>query len=91
MMTEPEYYTKGDMSPLQAFKKGLLTREEYVGFLKGNIIKYVIRCERKGDFEKDLHKAETYMIELYYLLGSESRGMSMDGFKQMLMRNKDND
>ena len=47
--TEPEYYAKNGLSPLQAFKKGLLSESEYIGFCKGNVIKYTIRAGKEND------------------------------------------
>ena len=37
-----------------------LTKEELIGFLKGNIIKYSLRAGHKGDPEKDKVKALQY-------------------------------
>lgn len=37
-----------------------LTKEELIGFLKGNIIKYSLRAGHKGDSEKDKAKALQY-------------------------------
>lgn len=37
-----------------------LTHEELLGFLKGNIIKYTLRANHKGDPEKDKAKALQY-------------------------------
>ena len=37
-----------------------LTKEELIGFLKGNIIKYSLRAGHKGDPEKDKAKALQY-------------------------------
>ena len=33
-MSEPDYYNKNGLSPLKAFEEGLLSEEEYIGFLK---------------------------------------------------------
>lgn len=60
-MSEPYYYVEGGFSPIEAFKKGLLTQEQYIGFVKGNIIKYVVRCGYKEDDIGDLEKAEVYL------------------------------
>ena len=46
-LAEPDYYAGNGLSPLEAFKKGLLSREETIGFIKGNIIKYVTRAGHK--------------------------------------------
>ena len=87
-MSEPDYYCKDGMSPMEAFSKGLLSRDEYVGFIKGNIIKYVVRCEDKDDPIGDLDKANNYICELYYVLGSEKLGISIAEFKMLSELNK---
>ena len=60
-MDEPDYYKSNGLSPIGAFKQGLMSREEYIGFLKGNIIKYTIRAGKKEDAIKDLEKAKHYL------------------------------
>ena len=64
-MTEPDYYCKDGLSPLTAFQMGLISRDEYIGFIKGNIIKYVVRCDKKGQAGSDLKKARDYLELLY--------------------------
>lgn len=66
---EPDYYKSNGLSPLQAFNQGLISEEEYLGFLKGNIIKYVVRAGKKEDAVKDIDKAIDYCHHLkrYYL------------------------
>lgn len=46
-----------------AVMESVLTREEFVGFLKGNIIKYAMRQGRKLDSD-DGGKLEHYMEKL---------------------------
>lgn len=70
-MSEPDYYTMGGLSPLKAFEEGLLTREEYKGFLKGNIIKYTIRAGEKDDALLDIVKAMDYLYHLHACLKEE--------------------
>lgn len=70
-VSEPDYYKlyKG-MEQFELHKK-LLTKEEYIGFLKGNIIKYQMRLGKKGKFEdisKDLLKIRTYTDECNKIL-----------------------
>ena len=60
-MDEMDYYCSNGLSPLSAFKQGLISREEYLGFIKGNIIKYIVRCDKKGECSSDLDKAEYYL------------------------------
>ena len=43
--------------------QSVLTHEEFVGFLKGNIIKYSLRAGRK-DGSDDLGKCRHYMLKL---------------------------
>jgi hypothetical protein len=43
--------------------ESVLTHEEFVGFLKGNVIKYALRAGRK-DGSDDLGKARHYMMKL---------------------------
>jgi len=43
--------------------EAVLTHAEFVGFLKGNIIKYSLRAGRK-DGSDDLGKARHYMLKL---------------------------
>lgn len=60
---EPEHYAKDGFSPLESFRAGLISREELVGFCKGNIIKYVVRAgSKKGEpILKDYGKARDYL------------------------------
>ena len=46
-----------------AVMESVLTREEFQGFLKGNIIKYSLRAGRK-DGSDDAGKAKHYMMKL---------------------------
>ena len=73
MRKEPDYYKSGGLSPLEAFKKGLLTREEVIGFCKGNIIKYTIRAGKKGDCKEDIQKAKDYLNELKRILNKTDK------------------
>lgn len=40
-----------------------MTAEQYVGFLRGNSLKYLARCDAKGGLE-DIKKAHHYLSEL---------------------------
>lgn len=48
--------------------ESVLTREEFVGFLKGNVIKYSLRAGRKENSD-DKGKAEHYMQKLKEVSG----------------------
>ena len=58
------YYRGRDGQDLfDRFEAGLLSREETIGFYKGNAIKYLIREDDKNG-EEDLDKALTYIGRL---------------------------
>lgn len=46
---------------MDAFKQGLISKEEFLGFIKGNVIKYTIRAGKKNDPVKDINKAIDYL------------------------------
>lgn len=50
--------------------RGALTGEEYIGFLKGNILKYQLRLGRKPNnpVEQDMKKIKVYEEKLNELL-----------------------
>ena len=52
--------------------KSALTREEYIGFLKGQILKYQLRLGKKDDVAKELKKIQDYTNELNKMLNEES-------------------
>lgn len=58
-----EHYKSMAVQPWDVMKS-LLSHEEWVGFLKGNIIKYSMRQGRKVDANDDAEKAKHYMAKL---------------------------
>lgn len=63
---------KGAVEPLEVMAK-ILTKEEFIGFLKGNIIKYSYRAGRKvgESVEKDRNKFLVYSDWLHKVLNGE--------------------
>ncbi len=53
----------GDTQSIELIKD-FLTKEEYKGFLKGNILKYQLRLGKKDDIPKELGKIKDYTNEL---------------------------
>ena len=49
----------GTIQPLE-FMQAQMEPEEFIGFLKGNIIKYVARCGKKDDPAKEVTKIIRY-------------------------------
>lgn len=58
-----EHYDRGGIQPIE-FMLMSFTNEEFRGFLKGNIIKYVSRASYKNGAE-DLKKAKVYLDWLH--------------------------
>tara|TARA_R110002050_G_scaffold134997_2_gene257580 strand:- start:1222 stop:1446 length:225 start_codon:yes stop_codon:yes gene_type:complete len=64
-INNPEHYTTGDIECIDAIKASM-SHEEYIGFLKGNVIKYLWRYGLKGKEKsvEDLGKAQWYLNKL---------------------------
>lgn len=76
MVNHPPHYTKGGIECLDAIRASM-TDDEYKGYLKGNIIKYLWRYEWKNGLE-DLKKAQFYQNKLIEIVQAEKvRGDSM--------------
>ena len=58
-VTKPEHYTSGTIECIDYIKDSL-SREEWIGYLRGNIAKYMHRFRNKNGIE-DLRKAEVYL------------------------------
>jgi hypothetical protein len=63
-----DHYATMDLQPWHVME-AVLTREEFIGFLKGNIIKYSLRDGRKPGAEDDADKARHYMDKLNDMRG----------------------
>lgn len=53
------HYAECIVEPIELMQK-VLTEEQFIGFLMGNIIKYCLRAGHKGSKEEDLEKAQRY-------------------------------
>ena len=71
MNDEPNYYDMNGFSPLRAMKNGLISTDEYIGFLKGNVIKYVVRAGHKDSPYEDIDKAIDYLLHLRDIMGKK--------------------
>lgn len=60
MSEQNNYYDVGGITVIDYIKAKLIP-EEYKGFLKGNVIKYVSRSAFKEDELSDLKKAQEYL------------------------------
>jgi len=58
----PGHYQSGDIECIEAIK-AQMTQDEFLGYLRGNNIKYLWRYRQKGGAE-DLRKAQWYLNRL---------------------------
>ena len=61
-VNHPAHYTDGGLECIEAIE-AQLTPEEYRGYLKGNVAKYIWREKHKGGIES-LKKAQWYLVRL---------------------------
>jgi len=61
-VTKPKHYNTGSVECIEAIKESM-PPEQFKGFLKGNVEKYVWRYEYKSGIE-DLRKAKWYLEKL---------------------------
>jgi hypothetical protein len=62
-VSSPPHYTVGGYEAIDVIK-AKLTPKEYTGYLKGNILKYVMRANYKGHHDQDIEKSQWYVNEL---------------------------
>ena len=58
-VNHPNHYTSGKIEVID-FIKDQLTEEEFRGYIKGNLLKYISR-ERHKNGDEDLKKAQFYL------------------------------
>ena len=59
MVNHPPHYKHGDIETLDVIRMSL-TKKEFIGYLKGNVLKYRERATFKGNQEQDYAKAKFY-------------------------------
>lgn len=63
MVNQPPHYTAGGIETID-FLQAKLSREEFIGYLKGNVLKYGSRLGKKGDTDIDAGKLSWYALKL---------------------------
>lgn len=59
LVNSPSHYTQGKIEVID-YIRDKLTKEQFVGYCIGNVLKYVSRYQLKGG-KQDLEKAEVYL------------------------------
>lgn len=62
-VNHPAHYKTGGIETID-FIQAKLTTEEFIGYCKGNVFKYVSRAGRKISAYEDLAKANWYLTRL---------------------------
>lgn len=63
VVNRPHHYNKGKIEAIEAIKESM-DPEQFRGYLKGNIMKYLWRYEYKNKPIEDLRKARWYLERL---------------------------
>jgi hypothetical protein len=63
VVNSPSHYKSGGIEAIEGIEASM-GPEAYAGYLKGNIMKYMWRYERKGKPIEDLKKARWYLDRL---------------------------
>jgi hypothetical protein len=58
-VNHPPHYTAGGVECIEAIEAAL-TREEFIGYLKGQMMKYIWRSNYKGALKQDIEKCLWY-------------------------------
>ena len=61
--TKNKHYDSNGVDTI-SFIKAKLTPEQFQGYLLGNVMKYVSRCNYKGSAKSDIEKALAYLTWL---------------------------
>ena len=62
-VNSPEHYNMLDIEAIDLIEMSM-TKDEFQGYLKGNVLKYVIRYKHKGQPKQDISKGLWYLNKL---------------------------
>jgi Protein of unknwon function (DUF3310) len=62
-VNNPSHYASGSVECIEAIKASM-SHEAFLGYLKGNVQKYIWRYEKKSNPVEDLKKAQWYLARL---------------------------
>jgi hypothetical protein len=67
-VNHPDHYTAGNIECIDAIQAAL-TPEQFIGYCRGNAIKYIWRADRKGGIQ-DIQKAIWYLNRAIHNIAS---------------------
>ena len=70
-VNSPEHYNMLDVEAINLIEMSM-TKEEFLGYLKGNVLKYIIRYKHKGNASEDLDKGKWYLDKLRNKINEQS-------------------
>ncbi len=63
-VNHPAHYTADKSIECIDAMEASLSEEQFIGYLKGQVIKYVWRCDHKNKRKQDIEKAKWYINKL---------------------------
>ena len=72
MVSSPSHYTVGGLEAIEVIK-AKLTKEQFEGFLLGNVLKYQMRYNYKNNSLQDSQKAAWYLDKLIKFLQDKEK------------------
>ena len=70
-VNQHHYNATGAQQPIEVMQ-AFLPRDQFIGFLRGNVIKYTLRAGRKDDPAKEYEKAAQYAAWLVQAIRGET-------------------
>ena len=69
-VNHPGHYASGGIECIDAIRAAM-GKAEFIGFLRGNVIKYLWREDKKGSQLQDLEKASWYLKKMKEVIMNE--------------------
>lgn len=66
-----DHYASKAIQPWEAMQ-AWMTPEQFIGFLRGNAVKYLARAGSKGDALEDYRKAQHYLARLIEVMTDDA-------------------
>ena len=68
-VNHPPHYTRGGIETLYVIR-AKMSADRFEGYLMGNVLKYLLRCEYKEKRIEDIKKAQFYLNSLVEEMGT---------------------